>query len=1598
MNIVFVDTEVSKDLKTVQDYGAVTSFDQTVHTKKATEFIDFIKNADYLCGHNIIHFDWPYIKKTACLAETVNQDLEEKLIDTLYLSPLLFPKRPYHALLKDDKIITEEKNNPVNDSKKARDLFYSEVEAFRSLSEEMKRIYFALLGSKTEFGTFFRYMNYHPLVTEVESEIRVYFSELFCENADLDSIIQQYPVELAYCLALIQVEDEYSITPGWVLRKYPLVDTVMTLLRQTPCEEGCSYCRKRLDAKQGLKQFFGYDSYREFDGVALQEKAVTAALHNKSILVVFPTGGGKSITFQVPALMAGRNERGLTIVISPLQSLMKDQVDNLERVGITDAVTINGLLDPIERTKAIERVRDGNASILYISPESLRSRTIHKLLRDRKIVRFVIDEAHCFSAWGQDFRVDYLYIAEFIKKLCEEKNLNEMIPVSCFTATAKQNVIEDICNYFKENLNLEMELFTASSARKNLTYKVIAKEDADKYATLRELLEYKKCPTIIYVSRTRRAEELAANLTRDGYQALAYHGKMDKKVKSQNQEAFTNGEASIMVATSAFGMGVDKKDVGMVIHYNISDSLENYVQEAGRAGRDQAIEAECFVLFNEEDLNKHFQMLNQTKITINEIQQVWRAIKKITNRRKHLSGSALEIAREAGWDESVENIQTKVVTAVQALEDAGYVKRGENSPHVYADSILAQSVIEAAEKIRKSSIFSEHEQEQAIRMIRMMIASRSRQRDSDDLPESRVDYMADVLGMQKSDVLARVQQLRDANILSDSKDLTAYMDESRSTRKNMNALLQYIEIERFLFEQITEDKEIYNVKELNETAKEKCSKKCSPDAINRVLNYWSVHGFVTRMKSKHSKNLIKIQYKKERSVLEKMMTKRFDIAGVILLYLDGKSNDDIVQFSVLELCEHYNSERQMISQSATTQEIEEALYYMNKIDALKIEGGFLVSYQALSIDRLEMDNKIRYKVDDYRKLKLYYEQKTQMIHIVGEYAKRLMKNYRSALDFVEDYFSLDYDAFLKKYFDGVKKDDISRNLTPQKFKQLFGTLSPTQLEIIQDRSSQYIVVGAGPGSGKTRILVHKLASLLLMEDVKSEDLLMLTFSRASATEFKKRLVELIGKAANFVEIKTFHSYCFDLLGEIGTVEKSGSIVKMAAEAIDNREVELSRITKSVLVIDEAQDMDQNEFKLIQALIKRNEDMRVIAVGDDDQNIYSFRGSDSRYMQQFLQYDKSHLYELVENYRSKANIVEFSNVFGSYIKERLKTMYIIPHQNENGMVKIYEYKTKDFLYPAVQRLGNYSTQNKKICFLTTTNEEALFVLAQLEQMSVKASLIQGSEQFNLSSLAELRYFVEALELTEELFQIDYDRWNKAKQKLFRRYHRSSMYPLCTRLLADFETVNPQHKYVSDFLIYLKESREEDFAFSEQASVYVSTIHKSKGREFDQVILLLNNFYLNQESNKRELYVGLTRAKDSLTIHTNQKYFSSSYDFRYTAIEGVDYFIDPYEYPASNLIRIELGYYDIYLSYFYRNQEVVKQLLSGDMLIVDRNGCYDRQRRPVVLFSKHFKEIIQEKEEKGYHICAARIRAMFYWHQQDVEDEVLIVMPTIDFKKE
>ena len=1001
-----VDVEVGLKDHKIHDIGALKHDDTTFHKTSKEELFVFLNDINYICGHNIIHHDAKYL--------FANDTCHWILVDTLYISPLLFPERPYHRLVKDDKLICEQMNNPVNDCKKAKDLLLDEIACWNLLSKKKRVLFASLLKDKKEFEGFLSMVSAEYIHEGIPKLIKELYAGKICQHADLDMLINQYPCGLAYALALIDTTDYRSITPGWVLYNYPEVEFIVKLLRHTTCHEGCDYCHTQLDILYNLKTFFGYECFRTYEGEPLQERATQAAVEGKSLLAIFPTGGGKSLTFQLPALMAGRSVHGLTVVISPLQSLMKDQVDNLADRGITDAVTINGMLDPITRSLSIQRVQDGEASLLYISPEMLRSKTIERILIARHVVRFIIDEAHCFSSWGHDFRVDYLYIGKFIRKYQQKKKCKNPIPVSCFTATAKQKVIQDICDYFKQTLDLNLDLFASTASRTNLHYSVIHVEsDNDKYLKLRELVAESDCPTIVYVSRTKRTKELAGKLTRDGYKTLPFNGKMEADEKNANQDAFMNDQVHIIVATSAFGMGVDKKDVGLVIHYDISDSLENYVQEAGRAGRDPSLSARCYVLYSDNDLDKHFILLNQTKLSISEIQQVWKAVKYLTKHRMKVNCSALEIARQAGWDDSVSDIETRVRTALATLEQSGYLIRGNNVPHVYATGITVKNMDEARKRISASVLFGSDEIEKSVRIIKSLISQKHIAKAQDSEAESRIDYLADILGLSKREVISVVERMRQEGILADSKDISAYLqDAGDSERKSQILLERFAKLEQYILNHIPDGALRISCKQLNENAVNDGINTSKEKDIRTLLYFLTVKGY-TRKKEDAARNMeISRQADLESTIRrfeKRLEISRFAVEWLYKLAFDAEKKnalDKAIQFSVVELLNRIKSNSQSLFgglDDIQLEDVEEALLYLSKIGSLKLEGGFLVLYNAMNIQRIK-DNKSRYKQDDYRMLNEFYKLKIQQVHIVGEYANLMVKDYHAALQYVQPKF------------------------------------------------------------------------------------------------------------------------------------------------------------------------------------------------------------------------------------------------------------------------------------------------------------------------------------------------------------------------------------------------------------------------------------------------------------------------------------------------------------------------------------------------------------------------------------------------------------------
>lgn len=1581
--IVFIDSEINHGGE-ICNLGAVKPEGGRLHTTSQNEFSEFTSGCSYVCGHNLIAHDLKYVGRLILGDYTP--------IDTLTISPLLFPKKPYHHLLKDYKIQTEQLNDPANDAALCMELFFDEVEAFRQLDDSLKAIYFALLGICREYIGFFDYADYAS-AENAESLIREYFSDSICMSADLTSLISRYPVELAYCLALISADDRYSLIPHWVHRSFPAVEYVIRALRGTPCSR-CPFCLREHDIRARLKQYFGYDGFRTYDGEPLQERAAQAAVENKSLIAVFPTGGGKSVTFQLPALMAGDTCRGLTVVISPLQSLMKDQVDNLAEKGISDAVTINGMLDPVERASAIERVQSGQASLLYISPESLRSKTIENLMLNRHITRFVIDEAHCFSAWGQDFRVDYLYIGDFIRELQEKKNLSEPIPVSCFTATAKKKVISDISDYFRNKLGIEMEIFASGASRRNLRYEVLYKKnDDEKYLALRNLLTTKNCPSIVYVSKVKRTFSIAKRLNADGIKALPFNGKMDKSEKIANQEQFMSGGVNVIVATSAFGMGVDKSDVGLVVHFDISPSLEDYVQEAGRAGRDEDLQAECYVLFKDEDLDGHFMMLNQSKLSIKEINQIWKAVKECSRYRMTFTHSALELARIAGWNDEQDEIETRVTNAINALETAGYLKRGKNVPRVFASSINAKSYIEAAEKINRLNTLDDRYKQYAARIIRCMISERSRADAGNEEAESRVDHISDILGIPMEDVVLCIGAMREGGILTNANDLTAYIRKNDTVRKSTNILNRYAALERFLLGKVSGGAEYYNLKDLNEQAQKERVPSVSVKSIRTLLYFLMIKDYV--QKSHISGETVQIVPTDDIGKIKAKSGLRISAAEKILelLYVKAdelkfpEKDEVLVEFSELELLEYC---RENLLEKPEAEDIKSALLYLSKIGAIDIEGGFLVLYNAMQITRLERNNNIRYKTEDYRQLSEFYKQKIQQIHIVGEYANMMTRDYDAALQFVSDYFGMDYKKFITKYFAG-REGEISRNITPEKFDRIFVGLSPRQQEIINDDTSKYIVVTAGPGSGKTMVLVRKLASLYQMEDIKHEQLLILTFSRAAATEFRQRLTALMGGAVRYMDIKTFHSYCFDITGRVGSLENSADIVRQAAEMISAGEVEQGQITKTVAVIDEAQDMDENEFALIKALMERNEDMRVIAVGDDDQNIYEFRKSSSKYMSSLItEYGAAH-YSMTDNYRSARRIVAFANAYAARITHRLKDEPIRAVRNDDGVVKLIKHAARNMDIPAADCL-QATWHGGTAAILTNTNEDALRMLGLLTDRGVPARLIQSGDGFRMSQLAEVKMFCKLLkfESADDSPIIPESAYNSAREQLRSLYAESSCLETVLNMLAKFEDVSNGALYRSDFETFIFESAYETFTPQEQDAVTISTIHKAKGREFDSVYLMLNQSDDSTDQERRKIYVGITRAKNELYVHYNSAVFDD------ISADGAEHESDTRDYPEPEELEIQLGMKDVFLDFFIGKKADVFKLKSGDELEIRGDFLYANGKR-LVIPSNAVREKLAGLRERGYRPYRAQVNFIVEWVKKETGESAAVILPDIRLRR-
>ena len=410
-----------------------------------------------------------------------------------------------------------------------------------------------------------------------------------------------------------------------------------------------------------LKKFWGYDDFR-----GIQREIIESIGSGHDTLGLMPTGGGKSVTFQVPAL----SMEGVCVVITPLIALMKDQVHHLRQKGINAAAVYSGMQrDDIIRI--LENCILGSTKLLYVSPERLGSELFQTKLRHMQVSFITVDEAHCISQWGYDFRPSYLQIVD-IRRICPD------VPVLALTATATPRVVEDICEKLSQPLTVNSQqpfhVFRMSFERKNLAY--LVRHAMDKRTELIQLLEGEKGAAIVYVRSRRHAREIAEHLTEAGLSATFYHAGLEHAEKDKRQRDWQHDRVRIMVATNAFGMGIDKAEVRIVAHYDLPDSIEAYFQEAGRAGRDGQ-PARAILLYNNADEPK---LIKRVSDTFPEKDYIRKVYDHLAYYYQIATGDGYGISREFNIDDfchKFNHFPIRVHSALQILQRAGYIEYTE---------------------------------------------------------------------------------------------------------------------------------------------------------------------------------------------------------------------------------------------------------------------------------------------------------------------------------------------------------------------------------------------------------------------------------------------------------------------------------------------------------------------------------------------------------------------------------------------------------------------------------------------------------------------------------------------------------------------------------------------------------------------------------------------------------------------------------------------------------------------------------------------------------------------------------------------------------
>ncbi|MGE3881130.1 MAG: RecQ family ATP-dependent DNA helicase [Planctomycetota bacterium] len=1363
---------------------------------------------------------------------------------------------------------------------------------------------------------------------------------------------------MLFALAWLRVSATFeqpssSMLMPWIARRVPRVRSLLAALRDRDCGlPDCAWCRHQHDARGLLLRWFGHPDFRQEprleDGRSAQAAIVAAGLKGESWLALLPTGGGKSLCFQLPAIAAFVRRGSLTLVISPLQSLMHDQVDNLRsRLAAfgMHVAALTGRLNSLERAQVVEDLQTGRLGILYVAPEQLRNPGFERAIAVRELAAVVFDEAHCLSKWGHDFRPDYLHAARFVGELARSQGV-PVPPIHCLTATAKPAVTAEIRDHFRDSLGAELTLYDGHAPRENLTQQVEDVEHALKLARLRELLAetLSANPTgsvLVYASTRKTTERVAADLRNAGFVAEPFHAGLKAPEKSALQARFLTGETRIVVATNAFGMGIDKPDVRRVVHYDIPGSLEAYVQEVGRAGRD-LMPADAVLLFDKSDVDRQFGLLKRSALDQKQVAQILRRIRFLARKRQEDGSRATycttgEIVRDDelldDFDPDDPGTPTRVVTAVAWLERGNFVARGKNHNCLFVGYPKVQSLDEVDTILAKSALTP------AMTQLWRAVMAKLLEREPDE-SVSTVDFLGlaafraafphlgtDDAGVQ---VVRLLRDMATAGLLTSGLKLSAFVDH-RVEDSSRKRLLRHERMQRALLELLREehpdaDDEQWHPLDVARLAARMQERE-------QPVELETVHRWLSSQRSRAANpslrddsfrvvasagHRVRVQLRGDWQALLEQEGLRAVLRECVLEAIltqvkpEGSSGKGLLaEFTMDELHSAARGRLELIGheQLRGLPAIENALLHLHDFGIVHLQKGLAVFRQAMHLEIPKATESKRFTEGDFKPLATHQEERIAQVHYMAEFAKRMTESSERGREFLSDYFQRSEREFRSRHFPG-RVDELRRATTPETFERIVADASEAQRRIIEAKVDDNLLVLAGPGSGKTRVVVHRCAWLIRVQGVPARSILMVCYNRDAANEMKRRLLDLLGEEAHGVLVQTWHGLAmrlcggglstfdeksdvnpFDKLIETATALLRGSAIPGTADDEPLRD----RITAGFrhVLVDEYQDIDERQYELLSAITGRKlEDpdrrLGILAVGDDDQAIYSFRGANVEFLRRFETDYGARRVSLLENFRSTSTIVQCASAVIARNPDRLKAgaELLAASVREDGpvsnRVRVISVNDVSCLGDAAAReLRAWDSQSvgalpRTRAILAPEHRLLDGIRARLEADGIPfARRIDSNASFSWFRLREVQEFLGALGGTASLDRLTVDaellRKGVAELQTRRGEHRDVLLvrECVAQLVATLGESKLSQREVREFFGEMLMDRRRERVLGD--GLLLSTLHSSKGLEFDDVLLVGVPAAKSLEPEKLEetrrlFYVGMTRAKSRLSILT------------------------------------------------------------------------------------------------------------------------------------